>query len=85
MSRQRILLFLSLCALGAYACGGGSSPNEAAAPSGASSEETCPLVSPGPPPVCPEGCNWNGSECRKGSGIIVFDGKPDASPDEPTQ
>jgi hypothetical protein len=38
--------------------------------------EVCPTVDPGPPPVCPEGCQWNGTECRKKSGIIVYDAAP---------
>jgi hypothetical protein len=35
------------------------------------STDTCPLLDAGPPPVCPDGCRWNGTECRKDSGIIV--------------
>jgi hypothetical protein len=37
------------------------------------SGDTCPLIDAGPPPVCPTGCRWNGTECRKDSGIIIVD------------
>jgi hypothetical protein len=50
----------------------------AAAPS--ASADTCPVVSAGPPPVCPDGCRWNGTECRKDSGIIMPYSKPTSSP-----
>jgi hypothetical protein len=40
----------------------------AAAPSG----DTCPVLDAGPPPSCPQGCRWNGTECRKDSGIILY-------------
>ena len=53
----------------------------AAAPS--ASADTCPLISVGPPPVCPEGCRWNGAECRKDSGIIIYGEKPVPTPPPP--
>jgi len=52
-----------------FACGSGQSEP---ATSNASSD-TCPVVDPGPPPVCPEGCTWNGEECRKNSGVLILD------------
>jgi hypothetical protein len=51
------------------ACGA-SPPTSSAAPE-AASDDTCPLLNAGPPAVCPEGCDWNGTVCRKGSGIIM--------------
>ncbi len=70
MRRLLAILLLSLTAAGAYACGGAAT--EPAAPA---ADEVCPLVDAGPPPVCPEGCDWNGKECRKKGGIIVYDNK----------
>ena len=58
-----------------------SEPPPAAAPSG--SGDTCPLLDAGPPPVCPDGCRWNGTECRKDSGIIMEDKKPRPTPTPP--
>jgi len=40
------------------------------------SADTCPLLDAGPPPTCPDGCRWNGTECRKDLGIIIYDSKP---------
>jgi hypothetical protein len=53
------------------ACGS-AGPGPASSPS---SPDTCPLLDAGPPPACPEGCAWNGTECRKHAPIIV-EGKP---------
>lgn len=50
-----------------YACGGAQTP------SGSASADTCPVLSAGPPPVCAEGCVWDGEVCRKHSGIIMPD------------
>jgi hypothetical protein len=50
------------------ACGSASPPA-----SSASSGDTCPLLDAGPPPLCPEGCHWNGTECRKNSGGVIID------------
>lgn len=79
MRRIFIIFVLSITAVGAYACGG-SEPQPTTASSG---DDVCPLVDAGPPPVCPEGCAWNGKECRKQGGIIIFDRKlrGDAGPD----
>ena len=44
-----------------HAACGGAQP----APANASgSGEICPLLDAGPPPVCPEGCVWDGETCR---------------------
>jgi hypothetical protein len=77
MRRLVILFLLSLTAMGAYACGG-SAPEPAASAGG---DEVCPLLDAGPPPACPEGCAWNGKECRKQGGIIIYDHKAKASSD----
>ena len=34
--------------------------------------EVCPVVNPGPE-VCPDGCKWNGTECRALRPIVIFD------------
>jgi hypothetical protein len=46
----------------------------AVAPS--ASADTCPVLDAGPPPVCPDGCRWNGTECRKDSGVIIYGTMP---------
>lgn len=76
MRRLFIFFLISVSAVGAYACGGSPPPPAAtsdAAPAGSALGEVCPLVDAGPPPVCPDGCVWNGTECRKRGGIIIFD------------
>ncbi|KYG04863.1 hypothetical protein BE21_44295 [Sorangium cellulosum] len=61
------------------ACGGTAIPADA--PADASSADVCPVVDAGPPPVCPEGCVWNGTECRQHQGIVMPDRRdPDGSP-----
>jgi len=65
-------------ALAIYSCGGAQTPSSKA------SGETCPLVNAGPPPVCPEGCTWDGEVCRKHSGIIVDALRPDGGSPIPT-
>jgi hypothetical protein len=52
-----------------YACGASqpAASNDASSAAG----DSCPVVDPGPPPVCPEGCTWDGETCRKHSGVIV--------------
>jgi hypothetical protein len=52
-----------------YACGGSQSP--AGNSDSNAGSDVCTVVDLGPPPVCPEGCTWDGEECRKHSGIIV--------------
>jgi hypothetical protein len=79
MRRWSILLLISLTAAGIYACGGGQTPSDT------SSTETCPLLDAGPPPVCPDGCLWNGTECRKKLGIIMEGSKRDSGAPAPTQ
>jgi hypothetical protein len=75
--RTLALCFLPACLLALLAACAPAPP--AAAPS--ASGDTCPLVSAGPPPVCPEGCRWNGAECRKDSGIVIYDvRRPSPSP-----
>jgi len=68
MRRWSILLLISLIAAATYAC------------RGASSTDTCPLLDAGPPPVCPDGCYWaaDSKECRKSSGIILEQSRPDS-------
>lgn len=58
------------------ACGGGQEPAKDPAAEGGKSiaeGEVCPTSDPGPPPVCPEGCTWNGAECRASRPIVVYD------------
>lgn len=63
--RKFCLLLVVLAASFGAACSGASSQPQAAA-----GDDTCPQVSPG---VCPAGCRWNGTECRKDAGVIIFD------------
>src|SRR5262245_1402545 len=65
MPRWFVLVLGTLIAPALCACGGASTPP------GASSDEDCPLVDAGPPPVCTAGCTWNGSACKKTRGIII--------------
>jgi hypothetical protein len=75
--RQLYVLFLvSLAAMATYACGSATPTGGTPADQGEESE-TCPVVDPGPPAVCPEGCAWNGQECRKNSSIVMPDARPD--------
>jgi hypothetical protein len=70
--RRLAFCFLPACLLALLASCSETLP--AAAPSG--SGDTCPLLDAGPPPVCPDGCRWNGTECRKDSGIIMPYNRP---------
>jgi hypothetical protein len=67
-----------------FACGG-SQPEA----NKAGDSDVCQLMDPGPPPVCPEGCKWDGAECRKHSGVIMIDSRRDGgrppSADPPTE
>jgi hypothetical protein len=65
-------------AVAIYACGGAQTPSTTA-----SDGDTCPLVNAGPPPVCPEGCTWDGEVCRKHSGIIMPDVRVDGGGSAP--
>jgi hypothetical protein len=62
-------------ALFLVACGATQDPAAKGAAAGAEGE-LCETLSAGPPPVCPESCEWNGTECRKKRGIIVYDAAP---------
>jgi hypothetical protein len=73
MRRLWLGVFVLLPITAFIACGG-SQPE---ASNAAGSSDVCPLVDPGPPPVCPEGCTWNGEECRKHSGVLIIDSRPD--------
>lgn len=64
---------LVLLPVAAFIACGGSQPEASNAVGSAGDSDVCPLVDPGPPPVCPEGCKWNGEECRKHSGVIIID------------
>jgi hypothetical protein len=80
MRRISILLFVSLAAMATYACGSATPQSdtptsETATGQTAESGDTCPLLDAGPPPECPEGCVWNGNECRKNSSIVMPDVK----------
>lgn len=75
MRRLSILLLSSLTAVALYACGGAPAPA-----STSSSIDTCPLVSAGPPAVCPAACEWDGKECRKLNSIIVEDARDSGAP-----
>ena len=67
MAKWIVLLLGSWMTVMAFGC----APQEPQVATGASSGVVCPHVSPGPPPVCPEGCKWNSKECRKHQGIIM--------------
>jgi hypothetical protein len=79
MRRFWIGLFGLPLVMAVYACAGSKPVSEPV--SGTASDDNCPLLDAGPPPVCPEGCDWNDNACRKHSGIIVeelVDGGSDA-------
>jgi hypothetical protein len=82
MRRLSILFLASLAAMASYACSTATSPANAPPGDGsttrAEDSDICPLLDAGPPPVCPEGCVWNGKECRKNSSIVMPDLRPDA-------
>ena len=63
-----------------YACGGGRLPNKDPDDLDITGD-VCPLVDAGTPPVCPEGCAWDGAVCRRHSGIIM-PGNADGGPPE---
>jgi hypothetical protein len=73
--RRWWMCLLGLPVVAVVACG--ASPTTSTTASELASGDTCPLLNAGPPAVCPEGCNWNGTECRKDSGIIMPDARPD--------
>ncbi len=63
------------------ACGGAQTDGNNA---GSAAADTCPVVDPGPPAVCPEGCTWDGQECRKHSGVIIIDARDGGTTPAPT-
>src|SRR5690349_18973002 len=67
-------LFFSAAMIG---CG---PPQPAPVVSSQESDDICVPISEGPPPVCPEGCKWNGKECTRRQGIMMVDARPDAGP-----
>jgi hypothetical protein len=67
---MRVYAFASLLTCLVTLLAACSPQHPAAAPT--ASGDSCPLVSAGPPAVCPDGCRWNGAECRKDSGIIIY-------------
>jgi hypothetical protein len=73
--RKLAFVFFPACLLALLAACTKTQPTPTASESG----ETCSLVDAGPPPVCPDGCHWNGKECRKNSGIIM-EGSPPKPP-----
>jgi hypothetical protein len=74
MFRTSIGLFLSTLSLTlVLAACKTAGPSEVSSPS---SGDTCPTLNAGPPPVCPDGCAWNGTECRKHAPIIVEGSRP---------
>lgn len=76
MRRLSILFLVSLAAVAGYACSSATPPADDATTQ--ADGDTCPVLDPGPPPTCPEGCVWNGQECRKNSSIVMPDLRPDA-------
>ena len=80
MNRFTCIAAILLGAIAAAACGGAQDQKEAAAPGttaqAAAQGEVCPTASPGTPPTCPEGCVWNGTECRKNRPIVIVDTPP---------
>lgn len=68
--RRWWLVLLGLPVVVAVVACGASQATSNTAPVTAAGD-ACPLLDAGPPPVCPEGCDWNGTECRKGSGVIM--------------
>jgi len=89
MRRISIFLFVSLAALATYACGSatptGDTPNSNASTEQPADGDKCPLLDAGPPPECPEGCVWNGKECRKNSSIVMPDNHGDGGTNPPTK
>jgi hypothetical protein len=64
-ARSALVLFLaSLVIAAAEACGGAQAPASQAG-------DVCPVLDAGPPPTCPEGCTWDGAECRRVEGIVI--------------
>lgn len=63
-------------ALFLVACGAAQEPAKEPDASGSKTVaegEVCPPVEPGPPPVCPDGCEFDGTECRAKRPIIIYD------------
>jgi hypothetical protein len=79
MLRRSILLLISVAVMALSAC------EKSPAPDATSSEETCPLVDAGPPAVCPDGCKWNGKECKKYRSIIMDGARDGGTPPASTR
>ncbi len=84
MRRSLLALFILPVLVALHAGCGGAQPVPSRA---AGSGETCPVIDAGPPPVCPDGCAWDGETCRKHSGIIVMDllPRPDGGAPPPSK
>ena len=78
MRRWWLILLGLPVVIASLACGGSQTARSTA------SSGICPLLDAGPPPVCPDGCVWNGESCRKHSGIIMPDVRPDAGSPQPS-
>jgi hypothetical protein len=72
MCRPLIALLTCSMAFLMYACSGAQP-----APTPAS-DDTCPVLDPGPPPVCPKDCTWDipTKTCRKDQGVIMPNNQP---------
>ena len=79
MMRRLAFCFLPVCVLALLAACAATPPPAAPAATG----DSCPVLDAGPPPTCPAGCRWNGSECRKDSGVIIYGEKPTMPPPPP--
>jgi hypothetical protein len=76
MNKFISLTAVLLGAIAASACGAQDQKDAAAPASTASAQaqgDVCPTASPGPPPTCPQGCAWNGTECRQQGPIVIVD------------
>jgi hypothetical protein len=84
MMKNMVLMAALLLAplLAATACSG-APDKQATSPASSGTPiaqgEVCPTASAGPPPTCPDGCAWNGTECRASRPIVIFDVPPATS------
>jgi hypothetical protein len=86
MPRIPLVILLPTLALAAAGCPSAQPPAETPPPPDANAQPTpegargtddgkCPTVDPNiAPPSCPQGCYWNGKECRQLRGVIVDQG-----------
>jgi hypothetical protein len=87
MRRLSILLLSTAVTVVLYGCPSttgpaADTPAEGTPPAAAVAGDVCPLISAGPPPVCPDGCVWNGKECRQREGIIMDNARDGGAPKE---